>query len=306
MSLAWLPGRLGLLSGVRINSSDILYPSLWILLWDATNPQAGCLFSAPFVGQSGISFSRDGRRLALLFNYTIGLWKVQTSAELVGQQKTVQPDTLRTDPSGTGFMSVDWSPVNAYLAAGNHKGQILLWQEPAGQPIQTLESSAQVKEVSFSPRGDRLASLHGDGRVRIWDTSKYAAPGPALPAAAPVDEAADNEPRAEIKKAVADIDASIDKTLKSKNTNANAWQQAHAALNIVRQQAENVAELALVDAVRKRLSRLATARLDAAVRNRRSGNYFRYLQEAVALDPDSEAGKKAQQLMTGGRPVKPF
>jgi hypothetical protein len=231
---------------------------------------------------------------------------------------TDAPDTARVDPSGIGFSAVAYSPVNDYLATGSQTGQVVLWDEASGKQVLTMEGNSPVTALRWSPQGNRLASLHNDGRLIVWDVSQYSTPGPPVPAApttptptppsegvaqtAPTPATPAAEDGETFQKALAAVDDAVDKLYKDKNATAARWQQVVAQLALVEQQAQSEPDQDAVKRMRRRLTNIADDRVEAAVRQRRNISlYYKFLTEAIAIDPQGPAGKKAQQMLNGGR-----
>ena len=82
--------------------------------------------------------------------------------------------------------AICWSPDGKYLAAGNNRSTIVIWDIASGKRVQTLYGhTAAVLSIDWNPDSVRLASGGVDGTVRIWNaltaktlTELVAASGP--------------------------------------------------------------------------------------------------------------------------------
>jgi WD40 repeat protein/tRNA A-37 threonylcarbamoyl transferase component Bud32 len=80
--------------------------------------------------------------------------------------------------------SVDVSRDGGLVASGSDDGTIVLRSAATGRLAATLEEgSVPIREIDFSPAGDRLAARDADGRLRVWKLDR-SAPG-AGPEVAP-------------------------------------------------------------------------------------------------------------------------
>ncbi len=59
---------------------------------------------------------------------------------------------------------------NGKLLAVNERILVKLWDISTGRPLRTLDHSAYFLDFSFTPKGDRILTLHTDGIIRTWDT----------------------------------------------------------------------------------------------------------------------------------------
>lgn len=127
--------------------------------------------------QVAIHWSGDGKT-AVLSHYDgrIQLWTAAGETSDLGE------------PRG-GLADVAFAPDGSTLAIAPQDGTFELWSlspptlrktlyretEPTADDIAALALEPPAELVRFSPDGKRLASLHRDGAVRIWDATSGAA-----------------------------------------------------------------------------------------------------------------------------------
>ncbi|MBD2060477.1 caspase family protein [Oculatella sp. FACHB-28] len=69
-----------------------------------------------------------------------------------------------------GVNSVTFSPDSKYLAIGDSRGTIQLWETATRRILLFLQGHQDwVRSVAFSPDGERIASGGADATVRLWD-----------------------------------------------------------------------------------------------------------------------------------------
>jgi WD40 repeat protein len=106
-----------------------------------------------------LSFSRDGRRLAVGTNVGVRIWNLSTNT-------WEQPFPHGTMP--LAGLWVTFNPSGEQLATAG-VGDITLWDVETGRQIVRLQGSSGIDCLAFSPDGRRLAG--GDGReIRLWNT----------------------------------------------------------------------------------------------------------------------------------------
>ncbi len=102
---------------------------------------------------SGLAFSPDGRRLAVLTQDSIGVWDVATSTLAI---------TLRAD----GVQEFAWSPDGQQIASCGQG--IQLWDAGTATLIRPVGPERQVRHLAWSPDGSRLA-VSLDASCEVWD-----------------------------------------------------------------------------------------------------------------------------------------
>lgn len=115
---------------------------------------------------TAMTFSPDGRLLAVGFNGTIQLWDVRT-LELVR--------------SITGFERalgcLAFAPDGTRLAAGTQDGHVWVWDAATGRQTQLIEAGGRgVRAIAFSPNGKHLVTVANNSPVAVWDVSDPAPP----------------------------------------------------------------------------------------------------------------------------------
>jgi WD40 repeat protein len=130
-------------------------------LWDVTSGQQ--LRGLPHAGSVGaLTFSSDGRRLAVAAPKAVKVWDTTTWQE-------IPPSPLATQGDLVG---VAFSPDGRLLAAGGYGGHpATVWDAATGKLLRELPNRWMVWSVAFSPDGKRIASANADGTVRVWDVT---------------------------------------------------------------------------------------------------------------------------------------
>jgi WD40 repeat protein len=105
-----------------------------------------------------LTFSPDGKLLAVAFGKTIAVWDLST-----GQiaQRLEHKDSVR---------GVQFSPDNLVLASASADKTVQVWNVATGKQWVPLKGHAgAVNAVAFSPDGRRFASASFDHSVKLWD-----------------------------------------------------------------------------------------------------------------------------------------
>jgi hypothetical protein len=198
--------------------------------------------------------------------------------------------------TGETFVACGWNPLNHLLAVSGSLGQVHLFNEATGEAATSLSVGTPATDLEWSPLGIRLATAHGDGKVRIWDTTEHAQPdadAPELPAvgAQPAAPEAAGGLSAEFQARLGAI---------GKLITAEMWDEVHT--QIAELEATDLTDgerAAIKTKVRGRLDLLAKNALQAAGRakNQDVDKYIDYLQKAMAIDPEGNYGKQAARLL---------
>jgi eukaryotic-like serine/threonine-protein kinase len=100
-----------------------------------------------------------------------------TVSEDMGTKATLEVVDVRT-PTKEPILSVPsystctaFSPDSRFLASGDYKGGIVIWDWDAGKAIKTIDAhSSSVTKLAFSPDGLTLASnSFSENTVKVWD-----------------------------------------------------------------------------------------------------------------------------------------
>jgi RNA polymerase sigma factor (sigma-70 family) len=132
-----------------------------IRVWDLETKKERRTFDGRmWIGRS-MALSRDGRTVAIGTVYNaIRLWDVGTGRELF------------TDFEGhdAPINCVAFSLDGRVLVTGGDNGQTRLWDTSSWKPTHRLEASS--RSLSFTPEGNRLATVAYNKTVRIWDFAR--------------------------------------------------------------------------------------------------------------------------------------
>jgi hypothetical protein len=123
------------------------------------NPENVLLFA-------GLSFSADGKRMALARKYPAAhelfVWEPQTDRP---------PQLLTTESNGAVISAVAFAPGGRQLAhGGTHGGPVKLYDLESGVSLSfPIDVPGNVTAMAFSPDGKLLAATCSEGSVLMWD-----------------------------------------------------------------------------------------------------------------------------------------
>ena len=143
------------------------------LIWDAAYQKSEVILKGHEDDVNSVAWSPDGARLATSSqDGTVRIWDAAS-----GETQII----LQQAHTG-GATQALWSPDGGQLATAGQDGKVCLWDAANGEQIHCFEASAGVKawpveiqsvvwSLAWAPDGKRLASGHGDGSVRLWDSA---------------------------------------------------------------------------------------------------------------------------------------
>ena len=175
-----------------------------VRLWNVTTGS----ITATLEGQRGFSaplaFSPDGATLAaVLSDSTVTLWSLETETESAVLRHDSLVSHVAFSPDGATLASATWnsqvhlwdpatgaylaaleghgdwvngvafSPDGTTLAASGSGGLVKLWDVMARRAVATLDNTAIVRSMTFSPDGATLACA-SEGVAKLWDTGTRA------------------------------------------------------------------------------------------------------------------------------------
>jgi sugar lactone lactonase YvrE len=131
-----------------------------VTLWDVASDQPQQTIRTEGGRTFALSFSRDGRLLAMAGEREVVVWNVAVGC-----------NPVRKFPR-EGVLSLAFAPDCRSLATGNKEGSIRLWDLSTGQQRLELRAHGRpVTSLAFSDDGRRLASAEWDHAVKLWDVT---------------------------------------------------------------------------------------------------------------------------------------
>ncbi|GEM_PF-2594485 len=67
---------------------------------------------------------------------------------------------------------IDFSPNNKYIASGDSKGNLFLWDAVTGAKVRTFYGhTSYINSIHFSPDGNKMATVSSDKKILVWDVN---------------------------------------------------------------------------------------------------------------------------------------
>lgn len=130
-------------------------------LWHVTNRQAALV---------DFTMRRDSQELATIDrNGLIACWNTQSGQQVSQWRGSDAIESLSYSPDG-------------HRLAGASRADVSLWDPTTGRELLVLPlpasatGSANVPKLRFSPNGDRLAAMHSNGSVFLWNAPQNLGP----------------------------------------------------------------------------------------------------------------------------------
>lgn len=122
-----------------------------------------------------LAYSPDHRYLGTAgLDGTIRLWAINSktiyNASLNSEKVLAWSDVNQPAQSQTAVQAIAFSPTGKNIAGiGTNSSTVKVWSVESGTVIHELVSSAIVKQVSFSPTGEWIATLSQNRSISIWE-----------------------------------------------------------------------------------------------------------------------------------------
>jgi WD40 repeat protein len=159
--VAWSPSDMVVASGGKEKT---------IHLWDGRDGRPISFYQGHSSKVFSLAWSPNGKLIASGDETSIHVWEVATGKRICLYQAHHHPCY--------GIRSLAWSPDGAFLVSGSddctgkHGNQTVhVWNARTGEPLFIYdghEERTEVRSVSWSPDGTRIASGGGDDTVQIW------------------------------------------------------------------------------------------------------------------------------------------
>ncbi|MFN8418197.1 MAG: hypothetical protein U0528_02955 [Anaerolineae bacterium] len=161
--IAWAPAPRDHLVAVNVNGS---FPDRYVAIWNVSTDQV------TIVDQAGVSlafdWNADGTLLAIIYATGISeffdtdfvaIWDVDNASVL-----------MRFDEQPERFSAIAWRANYDEVAIGTIAGNIYLWDIDNGLRYNSFAAHTEpILDLSWSPMGDKLATVGSDIVVKTWD-----------------------------------------------------------------------------------------------------------------------------------------
>jgi WD40 repeat protein len=127
-----------------------------VKLWDVQRgTERGSLTNQPSLIAS-LTFSPNGKNLAVWSVHGLKLWEVAESKESVAAPK-----------SGGVLRAVAFAPDSTRIASADQDGHVAVWRMATGDKLAEWELGGAVNALSFAPDGRHLATANGNGTAYL-------------------------------------------------------------------------------------------------------------------------------------------
>ena len=134
-------------------------------------------------GSTGLSFSRDGRRLAVVGASEKNV-RVLNSVRFLNIESGQWESTIL--PCDGSLLSVQFSPDGKLLACGDYEGGLYLWDVAEQRRLFRERVGATLCCLAFSPDGRTLATGSTDSMVHLWQVHTGSRLATLKPKASPI------------------------------------------------------------------------------------------------------------------------
>jgi WD40 repeat protein/serine/threonine protein kinase len=137
-----------------------------VRIWDLGGGRKPLVFKGHTRGVVSVAFSPDGRRVASTgWDETVRIWDASAGQEF---DRVGRPRAWTI----SWALSADGRRFASTGNAGSPRRIVTLWDRATDKGILTLSPPGKdVRDLVLSPTGSRLATLHWDQTVVVWDTS---------------------------------------------------------------------------------------------------------------------------------------
>lgn len=118
---------------------------------------------------NAVSFDSNGQYLVTGDTHYVSLWEVE-SGKLIWRQSNSY--VVRNIYGGSStyyrnFETLNFSPDGQYLATGDTKTDLIIWEVSSGEIIRRMDHAYDVYAVNFTPDGKYLIAGGADNKLTI-------------------------------------------------------------------------------------------------------------------------------------------